>query len=64
MNSEGQGDAQSALHDSRQHQGADSRIDYEQIPNLAVNEITAGVLLKVYKDIYLNTFHDYSLVVI
>ena len=37
------------------------RIDYEQIPNLLVNEVTVSTFVKAYKNIYLNTYHDYSL---
>ncbi len=36
------------------------RVDYEQIPNLNVNEITLATYFKVYDHIYLNTYHDYS----
>ncbi len=37
------------------------RIDYQQIPDLSVNEITAETLLKTYGNIYLNAYYDYSL---
>lgn len=37
------------------------RLDYEQLPDLAVNEISLSTYLKVYKDIYINTYHNYSL---
>jgi LPS-assembly protein len=37
------------------------RLDYEQIPNLQVNEATVSSVVKIYKNFYLNTFHDYSL---
>lgn len=37
------------------------RLDYEQIPALQVNEIAISANLKTYKQIYLSTYHDYSL---
>jgi len=37
------------------------RLDYQQIPNLMVNEISLVSIFKAYKEIYLNTYHDYSL---
>ena len=36
-------------------------LGYEQIPNLSVNQVTLQTFIKVYKDIYINTVHDYSL---
>ncbi len=35
-------------------------VDYEQIPDLDVNEISLITLYKIYDHIYLNTYHDYS----
>ncbi|MHC1727377.1 MAG: LPS-assembly protein LptD [Syntrophobacteraceae bacterium] len=37
------------------------RLDYQRQKDLAVNEITAEVLLKTFSNLYLNTYHDYSL---
>lgn len=37
------------------------RIDYEQVPNLAVNEITLTTTFKAYNDIYIHTYHNYSI---
>ncbi|MDR3568056.1 MAG: LPS assembly protein LptD [Syntrophobacteraceae bacterium] len=35
-------------------------VDYEQIPDLNVNEISLTTYFKVYDNIYLNTYHDFS----
>jgi LPS-assembly protein len=35
-------------------------IDYEEIPDLNVNEVTLITYFKIYPNVYLNTFHDYS----
>jgi len=61
LSSTGHGQAQdlTVLFDSTT--GYSVRVDYEQIPNLAVNEIGVISYLKAYKDIYVNTWHDYSL---
>jgi hypothetical protein len=36
-------------------------ISYQEIPNLAVNEVAVIANIKAYNNIYLNTYHDYSL---
>jgi LPS-assembly protein len=36
------------------------RVDYEEMPMLDVNEITLSTYFKVYDNVYLNTYHDYS----
>ena len=37
------------------------RVDYQERHDLQINEITAEVFLKTYGNIYLNTYHDYSI---
>jgi hypothetical protein len=37
------------------------RIDYQERQDLQINEITTEVYLQTYKNIYLNTYHDYSI---
>ncbi|MCE5334017.1 MAG: LPS assembly protein LptD [Desulfobacteraceae bacterium] len=37
------------------------RVDFQQRAQMALNEITTEAFLKTYKNIYLNTYHDYSL---
>jgi LPS-assembly protein len=41
-------------------QGRSFMIDYEQIPDLNVNEISVTTYYKIYNHIYLNTYHDFS----
>ncbi len=62
LSSTGQGKAQDLFMTFDSTTGYILRLDYEQIPTLAVNEITATAVVKAYKDLYLNTYHDYSLV--
>ncbi len=61
LNSEGQGGAQSVFMTLDSTKGQTLVLSYEDIPNLAVNEFTVITSIKAYKDIYLNTYHDYSL---
>ena len=61
MNSDGQGGAQNFFMTLDSTKGQTLVLSYEDIPNLAVNEVAVITSLKAYKDIYLNTYHDYSL---
>jgi LPS-assembly protein len=61
LTSAGQGEAQNLYMTFDSAAGQIVRLDYQQIPNLDINEITVATILKTYKDIYLNTYHDYSL---
>jgi LPS-assembly protein len=61
LSSAGQGKAQNLFMTLDSGTGYILRFDYEDIPNLSVDEISAATLIKVYNDIYINTFHDYSL---
>jgi LPS-assembly protein len=61
LSSSGQGKAQGLYLNYLSNSGDLVRLGYQQIPTLAVNEITLTTIFKVYKEIYLNTFHDYAL---
>jgi LPS-assembly protein len=61
LSSAAQGRAQSLYMTYDSGAGNIVRIDYQQIPNLTVNEISVVTIFKAYKEIYLNTYHDYSL---
>jgi LPS-assembly protein len=41
--------------------GSMFRVDYQERQDLQINEITTEIYYKVWKDIYLNTYHDYSI---
>src|SRR5208283_2978560 len=60
-NSAGQGGAQSLYMSLDSGKGQVVTISYQDIPGLAVNEVSLITNLKVYKDIYVSTWHDYSL---
>ena len=60
-NSTGQGGAQSLYMSLDSGKGQVVTISYQDIPGLAVNEVSLITNLKVYKDIYVSTWHDYSL---
>jgi len=57
----GQGEAQDLYVVYDNGLGDIVRLDYEQIPNLQINEATISTFLKVYRNFYVNTYHDYSL---
>ncbi|MGC9966492.1 MAG: LPS assembly protein LptD [Syntrophobacteraceae bacterium] len=61
MNGLSQGEAQDLFLTLDSGSGDILRLDYEQIPNLQVNEVTVSTYFKAYENIYLNTYHDYSL---
>jgi hypothetical protein len=61
MSSSGQGRAQNLFVAFDSTAGHIVRIDYEQIPSLMVNEITATTYIQTYKNFYLDTYHSYSL---
>jgi LPS-assembly protein len=62
LSTAGQGKAQSlAASYNSIPAGYSLNLDYEQVPDLAVNEITLGAGFKVYKDFYVNTYYDYSI---
>ncbi len=56
----GQGEAQDLSLTLDSGKGDVLRLDYEQIPNLSVNEATVSTTFKAYENIFLNTYHDYS----
>jgi LPS-assembly protein len=60
-NSTGQGNAQDLYMTLDSGQGHILRVDYQQLPDPKTNEITAEVLLKTFRDIYLTAYFDYSL---
>ncbi|MGA2226185.1 MAG: putative LPS assembly protein LptD [Syntrophobacteraceae bacterium] len=60
-NSAGQGGAQSLFMGIDSGKGQVISISYQDIPALAVNEAGLVTNLKVYKDVYVSTWHDYSL---
>ena len=62
LTSGGQGQAQNLYMTLDSGKGQIIRLDYQQIPYLDINEISVMALLKTYKDFYINTYHDYSLV--
>lgn len=57
----GQGEAQDLALTFDSGRGDIIRVDYEQIPNILVNEITVSAFFKACNNLYLNTYHDYSL---
>jgi hypothetical protein len=59
--SAGQGKAQGLFLNYDNGSGDLVRLGYQDLPTLAVNEISLTTIFKVYKEIYLNSFHDYSL---
>ena len=61
LNSQGQGGAQSIWMSLDSGTGQTLGFSYQEIPNLAVNEFTVLTNIKVYKDVYLNSYYDYSL---
>jgi len=61
LSAAGQGKAQGLFLTYDTTTGYIFSLDYQQVPSLAVNEITAAATLKVYKDIYFNTYYDYSI---
>ncbi len=61
LNSQGQGGAQSIWMSLDSGTGQTLALSYQEIPNLAVNEFTVFTKIKVYKDIYLNSYQNYSL---
>ena len=61
LNSAGQGGAQNLYMTLDSTKGQVVVISYQDIPGLAVNEVSLITNLKVYKDIYVSTWHDYSL---
>jgi LPS-assembly protein len=58
--STGQGEAQDLSMTLDDGKGDIARLDYEQIPDLDVNEATLVTSFKAYDHIFLNTYHDYS----
>ncbi len=63
----GKGQAQSIYMTLDSGRGQLIRLDYQQIQNFtinatnaAINEINVSTVLRAYKDIYINTYHDYS----
>jgi LPS-assembly protein len=60
-NGSGQGDTQDWFATLDSGDGHILRIDYQKQPVLGVNELTAEVFLKTLPNLYLNTYHDYSL---
>ncbi len=56
----GRGEAQDLAMTLDNGKGNILRLDYEQIPNLSVNEATVITSFKVYDNVFLNTYHDYS----
>jgi LPS-assembly protein len=61
LNSQGQGGAQSVFMTLDSTKGQTLLLSYQNIPNLAVNEVAVITSIKAYNNIYLNTYHDYSL---
>ncbi len=61
LNSQGQGGAQSVYMTLDSTKGQTLTLSYQEIPNLAVNEVAVLTSIKAYNNIYLNTYHDYSL---
>ncbi len=61
LSSSGQGNAQGLYMTYDSRAGNIVRLNYQQIPSLTVDEITLQTILKTYKNIYLETYHDYSL---
>jgi LPS-assembly protein len=57
----GQGDAQGIYMTYDSRAGSFVRLDYQQVPNLGVNEVILQTTLRAYKNVYLETYHDYSL---
>jgi LPS-assembly protein len=57
----GQGQAQCLYTTYDDGSGTLVRLNYQQIPNLTVNEIIVQASLKAYRGIYIETYHDYSL---
>ena len=37
------------------------QLGYQQIPSLDVDEVTVQTIFKAYKNIYIDTYHDYSM---
>jgi len=61
LSSSGQGKAQGLFLTYDSTTGYILNLNYQQEPSLGINEITAATVLKVYKDIYFSTYHDYSI---
>ena len=57
----GQGRAQALYMTYDSGSGSLARLSYQQIPELTVNEIILQANIRAYQDIYLETYHDYSL---
>lgn len=60
-NNTGQGDAHDLYMTLDSGRGHILRVDYQKRPDLDVNEITAETLVKTFGNLYLNTYHDYTL---
>jgi LPS-assembly protein len=61
LSSTGQGKAQGLFLTYDSNTGYTFSVDYEQIPTLAVNEITLATSIRIYKDFFISTYHDYSI---
>ena len=61
MSSSGQGNAQGLFLTFDNRTGNIVSISYEDIPSLQVDEVAVQTIFKTYKNIYLETYHDYSL---
>jgi hypothetical protein len=61
MSSSGQGNAQGLFLTFDNRTGSVVSISYEDIPSLQVDEVAVQTIFKTYKNIYLETYHDYSL---
>ena len=61
LSSSGQGNAQGLFLNFDNRTGDIVSLSYQDIPSLQVDEVTIQTILKTYKNIYLETYHDYSL---
>jgi hypothetical protein len=61
LSSSGQGNAQGLFLSYDNRTGNVVQLSYQDIPSLQVDEIVVQTILKTYKNIYLETYHDYSL---
>jgi LPS-assembly protein len=61
LSSSGHGNAQSLFLSYDNRTGNVVQLSYQDIPSLQVDEIAIQTIIKTYKNIYLETYHDYSL---
>ena len=61
LSSSGQGNAQGLFLNFDNRTGSIVSLSYQDIPSLQVDEVAVQTILRTYKNIYLETYHDYSL---